>query len=84
MIKTEKYGTYHASNEGFCSWAECTEEIYRAAGRATRVKKITTGEYPSKAARPLNSRLSKKSLDDSGFNRLPSWQNAVARFIKEL
>lgn len=84
MIKTEKYGTYHASNEGFCSWAEFTEEIYRAAGRATRVKKITTGEYPSKAARPLNSRLSKKSLDDSGFNRLPSWQNAVARFIKEL
>lgn len=84
MARTEKYGTYHASNEGFCTWADFTEEIYRLAGRTTRVERITSDQYPSKAKRPRNSRLSKSSLDREGFHRLPRWEDATARFLKEL
>lgn len=81
MIHTDAYGTYHATNEGFCSWSEFAEAIFRQAGLTTRVIPITTAEYPVKAARPLNSRLSKKSLDDAGFARLPGWQDALERFL---
>ena len=84
MIKTEKYGTYHASNEGYCTWAEFAKEIMRQAGKATEIAPCTTAEYPAKAKRPENSRLSKKCLDDAGFDRLPPWQDALARFLKEL
>ena len=84
MIKTEKYGTYHASNEGYCTWAEFAKEIMRQAGKATEIVPCTTAEYPAKAKRPENSRLSKKCLDDAGFDRLPPWQDALARFLKEL
>ncbi|QNK42581.1 dTDP-4-dehydrorhamnose reductase [Caproicibacter fermentans] len=83
MVMTEKYGTYHATNEGYCSWADFAAEIFRQAGYPTRVQFIPTSEYPTKAKRPLNSRLSKKSLDQAGFQRLPTWQSAVKRFVKE-
>ena len=83
MIQSDKYGIYHATNEGFCSWAEFAEEIFKQAGREITVEKIPTSEYPTPARRPLNSRLSKKTLDEAGFKRLPSWQNAVTRFLKD-
>lgn len=82
MIVTEKYGTYHATNEGLCSWAEFAQEIFRLSGRKTRVIPIPTSAYPAPAARPLNSRLSKRSLDSAGFRRLPDWRDALGRFIK--
>ncbi len=81
MIKSDKYGIYHATNEGFCSWAEFAEEIFKQSGREITVEKIPTSDYPTPAKRPFNSRLSKKTLDAAGFNRLPSWQDAVTRFI---
>ena len=84
MIASEKYGIYHATNEGFCSWAQFAAEVFRAAGKAVSVTSVPTHSYPTKAVRPLNSRLSKKSLDAAGFRRLPPWQNAVARYIEEL
>lgn len=84
MIETEKYGTYHATNEGYCSWAEFAEEIFKVAGCSTKVNYITTDQYPAKAKRPANSRMSKKSLDESGFHRLPSWQDALVRYLKEI
>lgn len=83
MIETEKYGTYHATNEGECSWAEFAEHIFKVAGQNVLVHHITTEEYPTKAVRPKNSRLSKKSLDEAGFKRLPDWKDAVERYIKQ-
>lgn len=83
MVVTEKYGTYHATNEGYCSWAEFTEEIFKLAGYSTKVIPIPTSEYPTKAKRPLNSRMSKKSLDRAGFKRLPLWQDAVSRYVSQ-
>ena len=82
MIATQKYGVYHATNEGVCSWAELAKEALRCAGKTTRVKAIKTEEYPTKAKRPKNSRLSKKCLDDAGFSRLPDWRDAVARYVE--
>lgn len=84
LLATEKYGTYHATNEGVCSWAEFAEAIMKAADRPTRIIPVTTEEYGAKAARPLNSRMSKKSLDEAGFARLPSWQDALRRYLLEL
>ena len=84
LLATEKYGTYHATNEGVCSWAEFAEAIMKAADRPTRIIPATTEEYGAKAARPLNSRMSKKSLDEAGFARLPSWQDALRRYLAEL
>ena len=84
MIETEKYGTYHGTNENFCSWAEFAEEIMKQGKKATVINPVTTAEYGAKANRPLNSRLSKKCLDDAGFKRLPSWQNALERFLNEI
>ena len=84
MAETEKFGTYHASNEGFCSWAEFAEEIFKQSGLDVEIEGIPTIEYPTPARRPFNSRLSKKSLDENGFKRLPTWQNALERFIDEL
>ena len=84
MLATEKYGTYHATNEGVCSWAEFAETIMKAADRPTRIIPVTTEEYGAKAARPRNSRMSKKSLDEAGFARLPSWQDALRRYLAEL
>lgn len=88
MIVTEKYGTYHATNEGVCSWAEFAKEIFKAASLPVVVHPITTKEYfknkPVQAKRPLNSRMSKTSLDKAGFHRLPSWQDALYRYLKEI
>ena len=84
MVKTEKYGVYHATNEGVCSWAEFAAEIFKLANKKTKVTGISTEEYPTPAIRPKNSRLSKKSLDEGGFSRLPSWQDALKRYLEEL
>ena len=82
MAVTEKYGVYHATNEGVCSWADLAEEVFKISGRKTKVKSITTEEYGAKAPRPKNSRMSKKSLDEAGFHRLPEWRDAVERYVK--
>lgn len=84
MIETEKYGVYHASNEGTCSWAEFAEKIFSLAEYPTKVIRITSEEYKTKAVRPKNSRLSKRSLDENGFSRLPSWEDALERFLREI
>ncbi|MCR4615800.1 MAG: dTDP-4-dehydrorhamnose reductase [Clostridiales bacterium] len=84
MIVTEKYGVYHATNEGYCSWADFAREIMYLAGLSVKINDITTEEYNAPAARPKNSRLSKVSLDDNGFERLPSWQNALQRYLQSL
>lgn len=84
MVITNKYGIYHATNEGLCSWAEFAQEIFRQANYNTKVNFITTDMYPTKAKRPENSRMSKKSLDLNGFNRLPDWKDALSRYLKEI
>lgn len=84
MIQTDKYGIYHASNEGFCSWADFAQEIFKLANIQVKVNSITTEEYPTRAVRPKNSRMSKQKLIDNGFNPLPRWQDAVERYLKEL
>lgn len=84
MVETEKYGVYHATNEGFCSWADFAKEIFRQAGKEVTVTPVPSTEYPTKAARPKNSRMSKASLDRAGFHHLPTWQDALSRYLKEL
>ncbi len=84
MIKTEKYGVYHATNEGLCTWAEFAFEIMRLARRKTKIIPVASSEYKTVAVRPLNSRLSKKSLDENGFRRLPPWQDALERYVEIL
>lgn len=84
MIQTEKYGTYHATNEGICTWAEFAAEIFRQAGMDVRVTPRPAAERPGGARRPCNSRMSKASLDEAGFHRLPAWQDALGRYLKEL
>ena len=86
MIETEKYGYYHATNEGgYISWYDFTKEIYRQAGLKTQVIPVSTAEYGlSKAARPFNSRLDKSKLLENGFKPLPTWQDALARYLKEI
>lgn len=84
MLETDKYGRYHATNEGFCSWYEFAGEIFRAAGRETGVLPVSSDQYPSRAKRPHNSRMSKDKLEQMGFRRLPSWQDALDRYLKEI
>ena len=86
MIETEKFGFYHATNEGgFISWYDFTCEIFRKAGYKTKVVPVTTAEYGiSKAARPFNSRLDKSKLVSNGFEPLPTWQDALSRYLKEI
>lgn len=86
MIETDKYGYYHATNEGgYISWYDFTKEIYKQAGYTTKVIPVTTEEYGlSKAARPFNSRLDKSKLTENGFKPLPTWQDALARYLKEI
>ena len=86
MVETDKYGYYHATNEGgYISWYDFTKEIYRVAGYSTKVTPVTTEEYGlSKAARPFNSRLDKSKLVENGFEPLPTWQDAVRRYVDEL
>jgi dTDP-4-dehydrorhamnose reductase len=88
MIETDKYGIYHATNEGYISWAEFAREIFKQKGLNVKVNDVTTEEYlkmvPQQAKRPLNSRMSKESLDKAGFKRLPDWKDALNRYLKEL
>jgi dTDP-4-dehydrorhamnose reductase len=84
MAKSDKYGIYHAANEGFCTWAEFADFAIKTAGKTCPVTPITTEEYPTPAPRPKNSRMSKQKLTDNGFTLLPTWQSAVERYIKEL
>lgn len=84
IVATERYGVYHASNEGYCSFADWAREIFAQAGVCTRVNPVTSAEYPSAAKRPYNSRLSKRSLDHGGFHRLPDWKEAVTSYIQNL
>lgn len=86
MCESEKYGYYHATNEGgYISWYDFTCEIFRQAGYSTKVVPVTTEEYGlSKAARPFNSRLDKSKLAENGFEPLPTWQDALSRYLKEI
>ena len=81
MIQTQEYGTYHATNEGICSWYEFACEIFKQAGLDVKVNPLTTAEYPAKAARPFNSRMSKDKLINAGFKMLPSWQDGLKRYL---
>lgn len=89
LANSDKYGIYHATNEGYCSWADFTEEIYRSANISTKVNRVTTQQYAEiaghpQAKRPHYSKLSKDVIEDNGFARLPDWQDATKRYIAEL
>lgn len=87
MIETKKYGRYHATNEGLCSWYEFACEIFKQAGLDSKVEvaPVTSAQYPaSKAKRPANSRMSKEKLSENGFERLPDWKDALNRYLKAL
>jgi dTDP-4-dehydrorhamnose reductase len=88
MIETDRYGVYHATNEGFVSRSDLVRELLNQAGCPVPIKEVTTEEYnqmvPAQADRPLNSRLDKSSLDRGGFARLPDWKNAISRYLIEL
>ena len=85
MIQTDKYGRYHATNEGLCSWYEFACEIFRQAGMdEVKVTPVDSDGFPAKAKRPSNSRMSKEKLTENGFERLPSWQDALGRYLKVL
>lgn len=81
MVLTDKYGIYHATNEGICSWYEFACEIFRQAGVQAEVKPVDSSAYPARAKRPSNSRMSKDKLESSGFKRLPAWQDALGRYL---
>jgi dTDP-4-dehydrorhamnose reductase len=84
LIETDKYGIYHATNEGVCTWFEFTKEIFLQAKITTPVYPISSSEYPTKALRPKNSCLSKTGLDNAGFSPLPNWRDALTRYLKEI
>ncbi|WP_432626460.1 dTDP-4-dehydrorhamnose reductase [Brotaphodocola sp.] len=85
MIQTDRYGRYHATNEGFCSWYEFACEIFRQAGMdEVKVTPVSSDQFPVKAVRPANSRMSKAKLTENGFEPLPTWQDALGRFLKEI
>lgn len=84
MVQSDKYGIYHATNEGVCTWYEFACEIFKMAGMNVKVDPVTSDNYPTKAKRPSNSRMSKDKLTENGFERLPRWQDALERYLKEL
>ena len=84
MVETDKYGIYHATNEGICTWYEFACEIFKQAGMDIKVSPVLASEYPAKAKRPSNSRMSKEKLTENGFEKLPTWQDALARYLKEI
>jgi dTDP-4-dehydrorhamnose reductase len=84
MIPTIKYGVYHATNEGYCSWADFAQEIFLLSEKNVKVKSISTEEYPTRSIRPKNSRLSKQKLIDNGFEPLPRWQESLAKYLDAL
>ena len=82
MIQTDKYGFYHATNEGICTWYEFACEIIRQAGMDAKVLPVSADQYPAKAKRPTNSRMSKEKLTENGFEKLPAWQDALKRYLE--
>lgn len=84
MVLTEKYGIYHATNEGICSWYDFACAIFEEAGVEMNVIPVTSEEYGAKANRPANSRMSKEKLTENGFEKLPTWQDALKRYIELL
>lgn len=84
MVQTERYGIYHATNGGTCAWSEFAEAIFELADKQVTVYPIPTSAYPTRAVRPLNSRMSKECLHSNGFQELPEWKNALARYLKEI
>lgn len=84
MIVTDKYGIYHATNEGLCSWYEFACEIFKQANLEVEVTPVNSSQFPTKAKRPFNSRMSKAELDKNGFKRLPTWQDALSRYLEVL
>lgn len=84
MAVSEKYGVYHATNEGFCSWAEFAQEIMNKAGLSCKINPIPTSEYPAKAERPFNSRMSKNTIVNNGFKLLPPWKEALKDYLGKL
>ena len=84
MVESDKYGRYHATNEGLCTWYEFAKEIFRQAGVEVKVNPVTSDMFPAKAKRPKNSRMSKDKLDANGFHRLPTWQDALERYLSEI
>jgi len=83
MILTEKYGYYHATNEGFCSWSDFAKQVFEEAGLKVKVNPVASTSYPTKALRPSNSRLSKEKLGVQGFSPLPPWQQALKNYLRE-
>jgi len=83
MAVTEKYGVYHATNEGICSWADFAQEIFRLANIDAKINRIPAAEYPTKAKRPYNSRLDKSCLSEYGFEVMPQWKDALSRFLNQ-
>lgn len=84
MVQTERYGIYHATNGGTCAWSEFAKAIFELADKQVTVYPIPTSSYPTRAVRPLNSRMSKECLHSNGFQELPEWKNALARYLKEI
>jgi dTDP-4-dehydrorhamnose reductase len=84
MIETEKYGMYHATNEGLCTWYDFAVEIFRQGGVNVRVNPVTSDAFPVKARRPHNSRMDKSKLEEEGFTLLPSWQDALGRYLESI
>jgi len=84
LIGTKKYGIYHFTNEGFCSWYEFATEAFRAEGVNIKVNAVATSEYKTAAVRPMNSRLSKASAYNAGYPKIPTWRDALARYLKEI
>lgn len=84
MAESNKYGIYHASNSGFCSWYEFALEIFKLAGKRIQVNPVTSQAFKSKAKRPENSRMDQEKLEQQGFGKMPAWQDALQRFLKEL
>jgi len=82
MVESDKYGIYHATNEGLCSWYEFALEIFKQAGVEIAVAPVSSAQFKAKAKRPSNSRMSKDKLDEAGFNRLPTWQDALSRYLE--
>jgi len=84
MIESDKYGIYHATNEGFCSWYDFACETFKAANMDVEVIAVDSNAFPVKAKRPKNSRMSKDKLIENGFDKMPTWQDATRRYIKEI
>lgn len=84
MLESDKYGTYHATNDGYCSWYDFAKGIFNVAGVDIKVNPITTDMYPTKAKRPFNSKMSKEKLKNNNFRTLRSWKSAVKDYIENI